>query len=949
MERSPQLVFVPHTHWDREWYEPHDVFRLRLVHMMDGLLGLLETYPQYRFTLDGQAAALDDYLEMRPESLGRVERAVAAGQLAVGPFLILLDEFACDGETIIRNLELGIESSRKVGPEMRLGYLPDMFGHAAQMPQILRGFGIANSALWRGVPRDIESSAFWWESLGGERVRCQYLFDGYGAALDLLAIKGQLPHLAKKYTADNAAWYGPDDTLAMLGSDHSSPFPDLVERIESALEDPDCPAIDIETIAGYVTRQDPARPLPTAKGELRSHFRGNLLPGVFSIRTNLKQAMSDAERALTIAERLDVLFPSANHQEFLRKGWYRTVESTAHDSVTGCGVDATSDQVENRLHTAAHIARGVQETALRTAAEGVAADRQLAVNPSGFARLALAEYTVSGDDVMPAGAQVLEELPTVLGDEDLCTADLVKLLRRIHGRELFGQQINDYRWGERELTFDVAEVPVGEFDLAQFTAELEQVQSEAPADDRWRVRIIAAPRTRVLAPVELAGLGAALVPEDFVPRGGVMVRGSASQPIIKNSALKVQVNPDGTVDVFRRGPRAGTESTNADGWAVTMAGALTLVDEGDRGDSYNYGPTAHAKPIWEPAAVSVDVLEEGPLRGRILIRRTYDLPVGLSPADPDCRLEETASQVVDTVVELRVGEEFVRTEISLVNRVTDHRLRVLVPAGVAGIATSASAGQYGVTQRGRQGEGGWGEYPLPTFPATQFVSTGTATVLLQKLTEYEVVPGVHPEVGGVLPTPSSEELADTAGTPALADVPATDQDSLAITLVRSVGMMSVNIHPLRDEPAGSQIPVPGAQYLDEKVVTHLALLPSPEGWEAAQAPRQADLFRLAPLTARGEAPRGSDSVAPKPSLKLETKGSVPLVSLRKHQTSIEARFVNYDWTPQPLDIVTDRVWMETNLAGDLVEGSAGRAGSAAALRDAVVPPSTILTMRAPGS
>lgn len=948
MERSAQLVFVPHTHWDREWYEPHDVFRLRLVHMVDGLLDLLETYPQYRFTLDGQAAALDDYLEMRPESRGRIERAVAADQLAVGPFLILLDEFACDGETIIRNLELGIESSRKVGPEMRLGYLPDMFGHAAQMPQILRGFGIANSALWRGVPGDIESSAFWWESLGGQKVRCQYLFDGYGAALDLLAIKGQLPQLAQQYTTDNASWYGPDETLAMLGSDHSSPFPDLIERIDAAQEDPDCPAIDIETIAGYVARQDPARVLPTVRGELRSHFRGNLLPGVFSIRTNLKQAMSDAERALTIAERLDVLFPSANHQEFLRKGWYRTVESTAHDSVTGCGVDATADQVGNRLHTAAHIARGVQEIALRTAAEGVAADRQVAVNPSGFARLALAEYTVSGDDVMPAGAQVLEELPTVLGDEDLSTADLVKLLRRIHGRELFGQQINDYRWGERELTFDVAEVPVGEFDLAQFTAELARVQASVSADERWQVRIIAAPRTRVLAPVELAGLGAALVPTDFVPEGSVVVQGKSSegqlsggesagappssQVSVENSALKVQVNSNGTVDVFRR--EADTDDVGSPGdWVLAMAGALTLVDEGDRGDSYNYGPTAHANPIWKPSSVTVRILEEGPLRGRILIRRTYDLPVALNPKDPDYRLEETARQVVDTIVELRVGEDFVRTEISLVNRVADHRLRVLVPTGMAGISASASAGQYGVTQRGREGEGGWGEYPLPTFPATQFVSAGEATVLLQKLTEYEVVPGVHPEVGGVLPTPSSPDSAEVLA----------GEDSLAITLVRSVGMMSVNVHPLRDEPAGSQIPVPGAQYLDEKVVTRLALLPSPDGWEAACAPRQADLFRLEPLTVRGGAPRGSESADPKPSLTLETTGSVPLVSLRKYQTSVEARFVNYDWTPQPLDIVTDRMWVETDLAGDLIPASA------ATQRDATVPPSSIITMRGPAN
>ncbi|HEY1105863.1 MAG TPA: hypothetical protein VGE78_06915, partial [Agromyces sp.] len=81
MNLPDELVIVPHTHWDREWYEPHDVFRLRLVHMLDRLLDTLERNPGYRFTLDGQAAAIDDYLEIRPDQRDRVAAAVERGQL----------------------------------------------------------------------------------------------------------------------------------------------------------------------------------------------------------------------------------------------------------------------------------------------------------------------------------------------------------------------------------------------------------------------------------------------------------------------------------------------------------------------------------------------------------------------------------------------------------------------------------------------------------------------------------------------------------------------------------------------------------------------------------------------------------------------------------------------------------------------------------------------------
>ena len=76
----------------------------------------------------------------RPEPL--IRRLIAEGRLAIGPWQILMDEFLVSGETIVRNLELGWDRAEAFGAAMRVGYLPDMFGHVAQMPQILRRAGI---------------------------------------------------------------------------------------------------------------------------------------------------------------------------------------------------------------------------------------------------------------------------------------------------------------------------------------------------------------------------------------------------------------------------------------------------------------------------------------------------------------------------------------------------------------------------------------------------------------------------------------------------------------------------------------------------------------------------------------------------------------------------------------------------------------------------------------
>src|SRR6202142_4092311 len=179
---APRRVsIVPHTHWDREWYEPFQTFRLRLVHLIDGLLGLLERDPSYaRFLLDGQMAVIDDYLEIRPENEKRIRALAAAGRLTMGPWYILMDEFLVSGETIIRDLQAGMARGAAFGGVAEIGYLPDMFGHIGQMPQILAMAGFEHAVVWRGVPSVIDKSGFWWEAPDGSSVRAEYLPTGYG-------------------------------------------------------------------------------------------------------------------------------------------------------------------------------------------------------------------------------------------------------------------------------------------------------------------------------------------------------------------------------------------------------------------------------------------------------------------------------------------------------------------------------------------------------------------------------------------------------------------------------------------------------------------------------------------------------------------------------------------------------------------------------------------------
>ncbi|MDV9174483.1 alpha-mannosidase [Streptomyces sp. W16] len=815
---TDSAVFVPHFHWDREWYEPFQVFRHRLVAALDTVLETAETDPDFRFTVDGQLAAIEDYLEMRPENRDRVVALVREGRLAIGPWLILLDEFLCSGETIVRNLQIGWAAAEELGGAMPVGYLPDMFGHIAQMPQILARAGIEHAALWRGVPGSVDGHAFNWRAPDGSEVRTEFLFDGYDNGLDVLLVPDRIGRALGDYAEMTAERWGGDPVLAMAGTDHNAPDPQLASWLRKASGEGR--AITVATLDEYLRKHIRDEVSAVVTGELRSHVRGNILPGVLSVRLGLKQRMALAERTIDHAERMNALWSRRDDSPFLALAWHKIIESTAHDSVVGSGTDETCDQVAARLAEAAQTARAVRNAALAEPAALVPSDGHLVANLLPFDRTALVEVDVvappegtallaTAADGSTAPVQLISQAPTVLSDERMDASQLERVLRRIHRRELFGRLIDHYELAPGELVFHLAEVPTsGPFDLLILRREVAAAAAAHPGE--WHVLTLEEARATALVPVDVpaSGLASFRVEPSETTASPAHVPATATDRTLANGLVEVTVAADGTLDI-----------TGPDG--TVLYGVGRLVDGGDRGDSYNYAPPAQDVLVSEPSEIAVELLETGPLRSRLRVTRVYDWPAALS-ADRDVRGDLAAPTPVETLVEVRVGEPFVRVSTSFLNQSADHRLRFHVPLPEP-VTTSASAGQFAVTERGLTAEGGWGEYPLPTFPAGSFVSAGAATVLLDHSSEYELVG---------------------------------DGTELAVTLLRAIGSISVNIHPLRDEPAASEIPVPGAQDLGMRIENRFAVVPSASGWRGAHSVALAEEFRSDVLVTRGTGPAG---------------------------------------------------------------------------------------------
>ena len=114
---------------DREWYASYEQTRIYIDGVINRVLDILARQPDYHFMLDGQTSVLEDYLEIYPEREAEIARFVQEGRLLVGPWYVQPDECLPIGESIARNLLLGEKISRRYGEPMKVGYVPDAFGH----------------------------------------------------------------------------------------------------------------------------------------------------------------------------------------------------------------------------------------------------------------------------------------------------------------------------------------------------------------------------------------------------------------------------------------------------------------------------------------------------------------------------------------------------------------------------------------------------------------------------------------------------------------------------------------------------------------------------------------------------------------------------------------------------------------------------------------------------
>jgi mannosylglycerate hydrolase len=759
---------VSHTHWDREWYLTYEQFRLRLVGLVDRLLDLLESRPDFAFFhLDGQTIVLEDYLELRPQQEPRLRQLIADGRILIGPWYDMPDEFLVSGEALVRNLARGHRLARRFGTPMPVGYLPDLFGHVGQMPQILRNFGLDNAILWRGFGG--RKAEYWWDAPDGSRVLMMHLPpEGYCNATRVhlkpeAAVERTLAAIGKE-----AARTAVGEVLLMNGVDHVEPHPLIPELARRVSEHMGVP-VRHSTLPAYVdavrtaVHDGAGKPLEVIRGELRGgEDYANLLPGVFSARTYIKQANARVQtllekRAEPLAVFASMLGAPYQHEE-LAYAWKTLLQNHPHDSICGCSVDAVHDENMTRFARAEQVARAIVDQAASVVARAVPAApggrlRLVAINTTGTAYNGVIETAI---DLPYADAEPRRPDPEALdAPVTLWPNNAHVASAAAHDGRLVPLQILD----EQEVITWV---------MSRY-------------DTPWGLH---ARRVTLLLHGSVPACGYAtfdlsianLAPATPKPGRTALQCGDRSA---ENEHLRLSINDDGTVDIVDR--TSGTRYQRCG----------ELEDVADAGDEYNYSPPITDRRITSADArhVRVTRLHGGPLRAAFRITFDLRLPASLT-SDRSTRSADLLVHAVTIDLSLDADSRRVGWFVSIDNRARDHRLRMLFPVGAAAIADVRAETAFDVVTRPSRREVPEDvrmEVPVSYGPTGSFTEAGSdqcgAIVFGDGLSEYE---------------------AYTDG----------DEPRLALTLLRCVEYLSRDDLAMRPSGhAGPGLFTPGAQCL----------------------------------------------------------------------------------------------------------------------------------------
>lgn len=718
-----RAYYCPGTHWDREWYEPFQEFRMWLVELIDDLLDLLEEQPDYKcFHLDGQAVVLEDYLLMRPQNKERLTTLMNAGRIVAGPWYVLPDEWLISGESYIRNIMKGRAVCRKLDvPAMNFAYTPDQFGHIAALPMIMTGLGLQAGICWRGTQDENYPAFFLWVGPDGSKMPTYKLRDDGSYAPFLFKFRNKIEgdELPDRLFKDHFEPYFKEEQerstlpLALLldAIDHFPPDKRsfaILKKLQERYPNVEFVWASLEEFGQEMAAHADA--MPERTGELREPCRTTsrggqyLIVHTISSRYPLKKANDECQALLEHwAEPLALISQMHGRRpnlHYLELAWEYLLKNHPHDSICGCSVDQVHRDMRFRFDQCRMLTDGLLRRI--TAELGQASETDPALANTVVYNSLPYERTAVFDIALPFAKDFTPKYVDGL---------------------LSGEAVNRFRLVNK----DGERIPYQFVGIEHDTVH-KRLKANGRRDafngDLYRVAV-----EMTLPACGFTGLRIEPMEESNRNFGSLL-----SGPMTASTdRLTLTVHPDGTASLVSTATGAAYDSL------------FLYEDTGDCGDGWTRGGLTNDIAYKSPGTrVTTAIEEEGPLRTVFRIEREFELPAATDHKTHKRSESRVSLRVTDRLF-VEKDAPYVRVKTRVENNVQDHRLRVLFPTPIAA-ETSFAETPFAVVERAVDippETAGWHERVNPETAFTRFFGIqeakhGLAVLCPAGLHEYEV-------------------------------------------------------------------------------------------------------------------------------------------------------------------------------------------------------------------
>ena len=360
------LHIIGHSHIDAAWLWPWREGSDTVLTTFRSALNRIDETPGFCYT--HSSSAHYRWVESAdPAMLDEIRARIREGRWeVVGAWPVEPDCNIPAAESFVRHSLYGKRFCRHaLGADVKIGFNPDSFGHAAGLPTILKHAGYGYYAFMRPQEHEMKLPLlFWWEGPDGSRVLVSRIWRDYDSGADLI-----------RPAAQAAFAPGFDHGVFYLGvGDHGGAV--TKEQIRQILElqkDSTLPELRFSTLRAFfaAVEQSPAfASLPVVSTELQHHSRG-----CYSANGEEKFLNRRAERSLVEAETISLMANRTINRmypaEQFAESWWKVLFCQFHDMMAGTSLYSDYQDVRDSVGYACEVAQTTKVSALEAMAKQV--------------------------------------------------------------------------------------------------------------------------------------------------------------------------------------------------------------------------------------------------------------------------------------------------------------------------------------------------------------------------------------------------------------------------------------------------------------------------------------------------------------------------------------------------------------------------------------------------